>query len=281
MRDLATKRDDLLSLVGSLESFAVAFSAGVDSTVVAKAAQLALGPRAVAVTADSPSLAEGELDQARALAGQIGIRHHVIRTDEFENPEYVRNAPDRCFHCKSELYQRLVELAPQLDFQVIVNGANVDDQSDYRPGMQAALDFSVRSPLIECGLGKQDVRDLARAWQLPVWNKPARPCLSSRVAYGQSVTPERLAMVDAAERFLRERGFGDARVRYHEGDLARVEVPSHEILQLCEPVFREEFARLLRQLGFRFATIDLEGFRSGSLNVVIPAVELTRVRKPS
>lgn len=269
MPTITDKREHLLTLLRSFDSCAVAFSAGVDSTVVAKAAQLALGKRAVAVTGTSASLASGELDQARSLAEQIGIRHIVLATDEFANPSYTQNASDRCYHCKTELYTQLDGLTERLGVQVVLNGANVDDASDYRPGMKAASEHSVRSPLAECGFTKADVRALAEQWELPVWDKPATPCLSSRVAYGEEVTPERLMMIDRAEQLLREQGFRNVRVRYHGGDLARIEVPADEIDKLIPSDTRSDVASQLRQLGFKFVTIDIEGFRSGSLNSLV------------
>ena len=275
---LQTQRDALLAWIARLESCAVAFSGGVDSTVVAKAAQLALGDSAVAVTATSPSVAQGEVELAQRLARQIGIRHRVIHTEEFDNPRYVQNAPDRCYHCKTELYSQLVRLAPELGFRTLLNGANTDDCGDYRPGMKAAAEHGVFSPLIECGLNKQDVRRLAAHWELPVWDKPASPCLSSRVAYGEAVTPERLAMIDEAERFLRNRGLRELRVRYHGGDLARIEVPASEIARLAEPQLRDALVQRLRELGFRYVTLDLEGFRSGNLNDVLPIESLRVLR---
>ena len=272
MPKLADKREQLLRLINSFESCAVAFSAGVDSTVVARAAQLALGEQAVAVTGTSASLAAGELDEAKSLAARIGIRHVVISTDEFANSSYTQNAPDRCYHCKTELYTRLEGLTQHLGVSVILNGANVDDANDYRPGMKAADQHAVRSPLAECGFTKDDVRALAAAWELPVWDKPATPCLSSRVAYGEEVTPERLRMIDLAEQLLREQGFRNVRVRYHRGDLARIEVPTDGIAKLLSADAGSHLAAQMRRLGFKFVTIDLEGFRSGSLNSL---VELT------
>mgnify|MGYP000973147150 FL=1 len=270
MSDLATKRDQLLELLRCLESCAVAFSAGVDSAVLAKAAALALGPRAVAVTGVSPSLAEGELEQAPEVARLIGIRHLEINTSELARPQYAENAPDRCYHCKTELYLQLQDLRPSLQVDVIVNGANADDLFDYRPGTRAATEQAVRSPLAECGLTKADVRALAKDWQLPIWNKPATPCLSSRIAYGERVTVERLNMVDRAEQFLRAQGFPTVRVRYHKGDMARIEVPLADLPRLLDDVLRSEVSQHLQQLGFNFVTLDLMGFRSGSLNVLVP-----------
>ena len=279
MSDLIEQRERLLELMRSFESCAVAFSAGVDSTVVAKAAQVALGDRAIAVTGTSSSLAAGELDEARRLAELIGIRHVVVQTQEFASPDYVRNAPDRCYHCKTELYTNLDRLVDELYVRVVANGANIDDLSDYRPGMKAATEHCVRSPLAECGLSKQDVRALAADWQLPVWDKPATPCLSSRVAYGEAVTPERLAMIDRAEQFLRALGFRTVRVRYHRGDLARLEVSTDDVPRLCESPLREQVAAQFTTLGFKFVTIDLQGFRSGSLNALV-ALDVQRPISP-
>jgi len=270
LNDLDAKREQLLDLLRSFETCAVAFSAGVDSTVVAKAAQLALGDRAVAVTGISPSLAVGELEEARRLAEWIGIRHEMIATHEFTKADYTRNAPDRCYHCKSELYTQIEQVAPRLNVRVIVNGANADDAGDYRPGAQAAEEHVVRSPLMECGIGKTEVRQLAAHWGLPIWDKPAMPCLASRVAYGEEVTPERLSMIDRAEQLLRDRGLRTVRVRYHRGDLARLEVPAEELGRLVAEPTRRTLVDGLKELGFRFITIDLEGFRSGSLNALVP-----------
>jgi uncharacterized protein len=276
MTDLDAQRERLLDVIRSFDSCAVAMSAGVDSTVVAKAAQLALGDRAVALTGASASLADGELQQARALVTLIGIRHEVLATDELDDPMYRQNSPDRCFHCKTELYTQMATRARQLGLRVLVNGANADDAGDYRPGMEAARQHEVRSPLAECNLGKQQVRALAEGWQLPVWNKPATPCLSSRVAYGQEVTPERLAMIDQAEQYLRSHAMPAVRVRYHEGDLARIEVPVDSVAQICGKNIRRGLVEHLHQLGFKFVTLDLEGFRSGSLNTLLPVEALTK-----
>jgi uncharacterized protein len=276
MPNLATQRQQLLDTIRSYHSCAVAFSGGVDSGVVAKAAQLALGKRAVAVTGVSPSLATGELEGARQLATLIGIRHIELKTAEISNPSYTANATDRCYHCKSELYSQLAAQLQRLDVRVIVNGANADDQNDYRPGMQAAGEHHARSPLAECGINKQQVRGLALHWKLPVADKPASPCLSSRIAYGEQVTPERLRMVDRAEQLVRKLGLRNVRVRYHAGDLARIEVPAEAIAQLAAGEVRHQLANELKQLGFKFVTLDLEGFRSGSLNDLVPVEALTR-----
>lgn len=269
MSSLDEKRQLLLDRLAELNSCAVAFSAGVDSTVVAKAARLALGDAAVAVTGTSASMASGELEEARELAALIGIRHVVVSTEEFSQPNYLRNASDRCYHCKTELYTQLDRLLPQLGVRHAVNGANLDDLGDYRPGMQAASEHAVLSPLAECGLTKADVRALAQAWQLPIWDKPATPCLSSRVAYGEEVTPERLRMIDEAEQFLRSHNLRTVRVRYHKGDMARLEVPVDVLPQLVDNPLRGDLVARLRQIGFKFITLDLEGFRSGSMNQLV------------
>ena len=274
--DLLTKRDRLLELMAGYGRVAVAFSAGVDSTVVAKAAQLACGESAIAVTAVSSSLAGGEEDEARRLAEQIGIRHRVVHTREFDNPDYLKNEPNRCYFCKTELYTRLEQMLPELGVDVIANGANLDDRGDHRPGMQAAREHTVRSPLIDAGLTKADVRELARLWDLPVWDKPATPCLSSRIAYGVEVTPERVRRVDAAEQFLRQQfGLREFRVRHEANDLARLELPADRIAEFLAPEVRHRVSAHLRSLGFKYVTIDLDGFRSGSMNAVVPVEALT------
>jgi uncharacterized protein len=269
MTSLDSLRERLLARITSLQSCAVAFSGGVDSAVAAKAAALALGERAVAVTGASASLAAGELEEARDLARLIGIRHVVVDTHELASPDYARNAPDRCYHCKTELYSQISARLGELGVATIINGANADDLGDYRPGMTAAAEHRIHSPLAECGITKGQVRELAAAWGLPVWDKPATPCLSSRIAYGQEVTPERLAMIDGAEQFLRGAGLRSCRVRFHQGDLARIEVALDALPRFVEPDFRRELAAELRRLGFKFVTLDLEGFRSGSLNQLV------------
>jgi uncharacterized protein len=272
--DLLLKRDQLLDLLVSHQSCAVAFSAGVDSTVVAKAAALALGSRAVAITATSPSLAQGELEEAIELADRIGIRHVVIKSHEISKPEYVRNAPDRCYHCKTELYEQLGQMREELDVKVIVNGTNQDDWGDYRPGLRAADEHTVQSPLAECRLTKGEVRQLAEHWDLPVWNKPAMPCLASRIAYGEEVTADRMRMIDSAEQFLRDQGIREVRVRYHRNELARIEVPVSELARFADQQLRELLLRTFKDIGFQYVTLDLEGFRSGSLNAVLPLESL-------
>jgi uncharacterized protein len=272
---LTIRRERLLELLRGIGSCAVAFSGGIDSTVVAKAAHEALGERAVAITADSPSVARAELDDARRLAALIGIRHEIVATEEFANPDYLRNDGSRCFFCKDELYSRIEELLPRLGASVICSGANLDDRGDYRPGLTAAAQHQVRHPLQEAGFTKADVRELARFWGLPTWDKPASPCLSSRLAPGVAVSRERTVRIEAAEQYLHCLGMRECRVRLHEGELARIEVPATAIARLADESVRAGIAGRFKELGFRFVTLDLEGFRTGSMNELIP-LELRR-----
>lgn len=270
------KRDRLLAILGELPGVAVAFSGGIDSTVVAKAAALALCSKAIAVTADSASVPRSELATAREIAALIGIRHVVVATDEFDNPDYLKNDGSRCYFCKSELYSRIELLLPELGATVIASGANLDDEGDYRPGLTAAAEHHVRHPLQEAGFTKADVRAIAEHWGLPTWDKPAAPCLSSRLAPGLAVTPERTKRVEEAEAYLRSLGLRECRIRYHEGDLARIEVPLAELAKLAADSVREGLAREMHRLGFKFVTLDLDGFRSGSLNELVPLELKTR-----
>lgn len=268
--DTAAKADRLLAtLRACADGVAVAFSGGIDSTVVAKAAFLALGDRSVAVTADSPSVARSELDEARRLAALIGIRHEIIPTAEFDNPDYRRNDGSRCYYCKSELYDQIIARLPALGVGVVCSGANLNDLGDYRPGLTAAAERHVRHPLQEAGFTKANVRAVARAWELPTWDKPASPCLSSRLVPGLTVTSERTARIEAAEAYLKALGLRDCRVRLHEGELARIEVLIADVARLADPDVRADLARRFRELGFKFITLDLEGFRSGSLNDLV------------
>jgi pyridinium-3,5-biscarboxylic acid mononucleotide sulfurtransferase len=278
--ETAVKRDRLLDVLRSLGRVAVAFSGGIDSTVVAKAAYLALHGNAVAVTADSASVPRAEIDDARRLAEQIGIRHLVVSTEEFADPHYVRNDGSRCYFCKSELYGRIETLLEELNADVICSGANLDDQGDYRPGLKAAAEHQVRHPLQEAGFTKADVRALAHYWELPTWDKPASPCLSSRLAPGVEVTRERTARVEAAEEYLHALGYRECRVRLHEGELARVEVVANELQRLLDPEVQAGLVRRLKQLGFRYVTLDLEGFRSGNLNSLV-SLEFKRLFSPT
>ncbi len=259
----------------------VAFSGGVDSAVVAKAAFEARGPKALAVTGIGKAVSQADRETARKVARHIGIPHREVATDELANSDYVANNADRCYHCKSELYGSIweairQELGEEEKSAVILSGANRDDWEDHRPGLVAAEEAGVRHPLAELGWGKNRVRAVAWYWELPVWDKPASPCLASRLAYGVEVTAERLAMVERAEAFLRDEGLRELRVRYHPGDLARIEVPLECLEQLCREECRTRLVKCLKELGFRSVTLDLEGLRSGNLNELIEVDQLAR-----
>ena len=246
-------------------SAVVAFSGGVDSSLVAAVSARALGSRALAVTAASPALASGELDGARGVAGAIGIAHEVIRTDELARAGYRRNGRDRCYHCKSELYDRLGELAAGRGFAVLLSGANADDLGDWRPGLRAAAEHGVRHPLLEAQVGKAEVRALAAWLEVPSAEKPASPCLASRLPYGTRVDPQSLARVDRAERAVRALGFPILRVRHH-GELGKLELPAGDLERALRPPMLDKISSALRGAGYARGAIDPEPFRSGSLN---------------
>lgn len=281
MTEIDQKRDRLLHLLREMQSVAVAFSGGVDSAVVAQAAHLALGDNAVVITAHSPSVAQQERDDAARIARQIGIRHVIINTNEFSNPAYLQNDGSRCFHCKTELYEQILAQVPQLNVKHVISGANLDDQGDYRPGLTAAARHGVRHPLQEANCTKADVRELAKGWKLPIWDKPASPCLSSRLVPGLAVTPERTRRIEAAEHYLRSLGLVEFRVRLHEGELARIEVPAEFIHWLSDPNRRTSLNNHFAELGFRFVTLDLAGFRTGSMNDLIPLETKLRFQQTS
>lgn len=259
-------RDELLDRIRGYGACMVAFSGGVDSAVVLKAAYLALGKQALAATAVSPSLAARERQAAIDLARLIGTAHVLVDTQEMEQADYVRNANDRCYHCKTELYVQMSRLARERQISHLVNGTNADDLGDYRPGLRAGYEHQVHRPLAELGLGKGRVRELAALWHLPVWDKPASPCLSSRIVYGLQVTPDRLRRIDQAESYLIDQGFPIVRVRHLPDDTARIEVPVERLSELVASPLREETTAFLQQIGFRRIVVDVEGFRSGNLN---------------
>jgi uncharacterized protein len=269
MAELEQKRDLLYSRLRELGSVMVAYSGGIDSAYLAWAAHKALGGRMLAVTADSPSLARAQLQDALAFAQEHGIPHRVAETGELDNPSYARNDATRCFHCKDELFSVMERIAAEAGFAAIAYGMNCDDRGDYRPGQRAAAEHGIVAPLAEAGLGKQDVRELARAAGLRLWDKPASACLASRIEYGRAVTREALAMVEAGEDALRELGFRQFRVRHH-GELARIEIAPEELPRALSVEMAGRLTEALKRAGFKYVTLDLEGYRSGSMNAVLP-----------
>lgn len=261
--ELESKYQHLLQNLAGLDSVVIALSGGVDSALLAYAAHQALGERAIAMTADSPSMPRRELAEARQLAHQIGIQHIVFKSHEMEDSRYTANPVDRCYFCKVETFTEIERMAVEQGYKTICYGENLDDNSDYRPGSNAAKEFGVRSPLKEVGLGKQEIRQLAQYFGLPVWDKPASACLSSRFPYGAEITVEKLSQVEKAEDYLWELGFQQYRVRHHES-IARIEVAEEEMGKLLEHA--EAIVERFCQLGFRYITLDLAGYRRGSLN---------------
>jgi pyridinium-3,5-biscarboxylic acid mononucleotide sulfurtransferase len=265
---LQAKQERLFALLRDMRRVIVAYSGGTDSAYLAWAAHQALGSEAVAITADSASIPESHKRDAEEFARHCGFRHEYVDTHEFENPDYVKNAPDRCFHCKDELFTRLEQVGQERGIENIVYGVNVDDLGDYRPGQQAARSHEVRSPLVDAGMTKAEIRELSRMAGLPTWDRPASACLSSRIPYGTPVTPETIKTVEQGEEAIRRLGFRQFRVRFH-GELVRLEIARDEMAAALTLEMAEKFTAIFKPLGFHYVTIDLEGYRQGSLNAVL------------
>jgi uncharacterized protein len=273
--DLEPKRSLLEASLGKLGSLLVAYSGGVDSAYLAWVARRALGDRMLAVIADSPSLARTQLSDAIAFAQEQSIPLEVVATSELDRPEYIRNDSGRCFFCKDELFTLMEDLCQARGFDAIAYGVNLNDQGDFRPGQKAAANHHVRAPLLDAGLTKDEIRLLARQAGLRIWDKPASACLSSRIEYGRPVTREALAVVEKGEDALRALGFRQFRVRHH-GEIVRIEISREELPHALDPALAAQLASTFKALGFKFVTLDLEGFRSGSMNALLSAEDLLR-----
>ncbi len=265
---LEDKKNKLHAILRDLGEVIVAYSGGIDSAYLAWEAHQILGERAVAITADSASIPESHKRDAEQFAREQGFRHEYIETFEFDNPDYVKNDKDRCFHCKDELFARLEQVGAERGVTNIVYGVNMDDLGDYRPGQRAASIHQVKAPLVEAGLYKADIRELARLAGLPVWDRPASACLSSRIPYGTAVTPTVVKTVEKGEEAIKALGFRQFRVRFH-GELVRIEIAREELEKALNPAMSARFVEIFKPLGFHYVTLDLEGYRQGSMNAVL------------
>ena len=273
--EIVAKGEALVERLAAADSLMIAYSGGTDSAFLAWVAHKALGSRMLAVIADSPSLARFQLGDAIAFANEHAIPIEVVRTSEFDRPEYVRNDGARCFHCKDELFSVMDNIAKERQFKAIAYGVNLDDKADFRPGQAAARQHGIIAPFVDAQLTKEEIRELARAAGLRIWDKPASACLSSRIEYGRPVTAEALTAVERGEDWLRSAGFRQFRVRHH-GDIVRIEIAPEEMPRALNVDVAAEFTRVFRSLGFKFVTLDLEGFRSGSMNALLPVETLRK-----
>ncbi len=270
--ELQSKQDKLFAILRDMGQVMVAFSGGTDSAYLAWAANQALGPKAIAITADSASIPTSHKRDAEDFVRRFNIRHEYIETHEFDNPDYVKNDSNRCFHCKDELFVRLAEAGQRFQIENIVYGVNLDDTGDYRPGHRAAGEHGVRAPLLEAQMTKAEIREASRLHDLPTWDRPAAACLSSRIPYGTEVTRERIKTIEDGEEALKTLGFEVFRVRYH-GELVRIEVGGDELSRALDPQMNAQFVGIFKGLGFKYVTLDLEGYRQGSLNEVLPQAQ--------
>ncbi len=268
--ELKEKAEALKSILRDMGKVVVAFSGGVDSTFLLKMAQEVLGDNVYAIIADSKTYPQAERENAVLLAKDMDVAYEVIHSHELENPEFVKNSPQRCYYCKTELFLQIKKIAEERDIPYVLDGSNFEDTKDFRPGAQAAHELGVRSPLKETGFLKDDIRQLSKILGLPTWNKPSMACLSSRFPYYTMIDDERLSQVAKAENYLKSLGFSQLRVRHHD-TIARIEISKEEIEKLLSPEFRENIVKTFKQIGYTYVTVDLSGYRSGSMNEALPA----------